>query len=196
MLNKNLIVSVIDRSGSMSVIKDDAIGGFNSFIEDQKSDNPDDLVTLVLFNHDVTTVYENRKLAEVEPLNNQTYETVGLTALYEAIGSTMDRVGQQLAAKPEWERPQKVIFVILTDGQENYSNTTEWPTQKVKDMINHQRNKYSWDFVYLAATEEGMQDGLKIGINQRDAFFFNVSSKGIAKAYSTATSVTRSYKVQ
>lgn len=153
-MNPNLteIAFVLDRSGSMEAMKVEAIGSFNHFIEVQKKEPGDVRFTLVLFDHEYEKLFDHMVLSEVPPLTDQTYEPRGNTALLDAMGRTIDEIGQRLAATPENQRPSKVIVACLTDGFENASK--HYDNTKIAQMIDHQRSVYSWEFVFLGATLE------------------------------------------
>ena len=157
------IVVVLDRSGSMQDIKDDTIGGYNSFLEEQKRVKDSRCkVTLVQFDNEYLPVYGSVDVQEVEALNADTYVPRASTALFDAIGRTINETGARLAAMSDHERPGKVIFVIITDGYENSSR--EFTSNRVKSMIAEQETRYSWSFVFLGADQDSFQaDGLGLG---------------------------------
>jgi uncharacterized protein YegL len=163
-VNENLteIAFVVDRSGSMVSKVDDAIGGFNSTIEDQKKVEGDARVTVVLFDHEISTIVDAKDINDVPPLNRETYVPRGSTRLRDAIGQTIASVGERLAGEPEEERPGKVIVVVLTDGFENASQ--EYGVDQLKDMIETQKNEYSWEFVFIGTTEASLDQGRSYGI--------------------------------
>lgn len=156
------IVCVIDRSGSMSSIKDDAIGGFNAFLAAQRALPGTASLSMILFDHEYLSLFQNRDLADVEPLSDQTFVPRGQTALLDAVGRTIDEVGIRLAATPEPERPAKVLVCILTDGEENSSRRFTRP--RIKSMIEHQRGKYSWEFAFLAADQDAFAEAESLGV--------------------------------
>lgn len=119
------IVVVLDRSGSMSTVWDDALGGINSFIADQKAVPREAHFTLVLFDHEFITFYDRANMKHVTALTKSDYTPRGSTSLLKAVSDTVDTVGQKLSALDEAERPEKVIVAVLTDGHENNSNTGE-----------------------------------------------------------------------
>jgi uncharacterized protein YegL len=192
MVDQNLteIVCVVDRSGSMSVIRDDAIGGFNSFLKDQKALDKPCRLTYVQFDDKYEVIHNAVPLAEVPLLTAATYVPRGWTALYDAVGRTIDMVGARLAALPEAERPAKIIFLILTDGQENSSK--EYETARINEMITHQREAYQWEFVFLAANQDAMMAGNKMGIKRN--FNFATTGKSVKKVYDNASASLCSYR--
>jgi len=148
-MDKNLseIVCIVDRSGSMATIAADAIGGFNTFLAEQKKLPGEAQFTLVLFDTEYLVPVANQPIQSVEPLTNKTFVPRGGTALLDAIGRTIATIGVRLGKTPESERPAHVIVVILTDGEENSSH--EYSHSRIASMIQHQQDKYNWHFVYL-----------------------------------------------
>jgi len=186
------IVCIIDRSGSMSDIKDDAIGGFNQFIEDQKKIPGEATVTFTQFDTEYEIIYSGKPLDEVPLLDSKTYIPRGWTALRDAIGRTVDEVGSRLEKTDPKDRPDKVIVVVLTDGHENSSR--EYSHEKVLEMINHQREKYNWEFIYLGASEDAFDVGSSFGFNHKDIAKFKATPQGIRTAYNVTSSLVGSYR--
>ncbi|MDZ7757220.1 vWA domain-containing protein [Rhodohalobacter sp.] len=146
------IICIIDRSGSMGLIKRDAIAGFNTFLEEQKKLPGEATLTLIQFNTESEVIHENKPLSEVNPISNKDYIPSGSTALFDAIGKAIDSTGRRLANTPEENRPEKVIVAILTDGQENASKT--FNLRIINDMIRHQRedihgSSFTWGLIRM-----------------------------------------------
>lgn len=157
------IVFVIDESGSMGSSRNDVIGGFNAFIDDQKKEKEGDVnVSLYTFSSDVKTVFSNRNIAEVPNLTEKSYHPGGSTSLNDAVGKAINETGSELAAMDEAERPSVVMMVIMTDGEENTSK--EFKSSQIRDMIKHQTDKYNWKFIYLGTdiTTTRMADDMGI----------------------------------
>jgi len=171
--NTTEIVFVVDRSGSMSTIADDMKGGFDSFIAKQKELPGECKVTLVQFDDEPETVYTALSLNEVPALD---LVPRGMTALLDAVGKAIQETGMRLAAMPEHERPSQVLFVIITDGRENQSK--EYGRNRVYDMITHQREKYSWEFVFLGANQDAFAEGTSMGISPTNSVTTKASSVG------------------
>jgi uncharacterized protein YegL len=188
------IVVVVDRSGSMSAIKMDAIGGFNSFLQTQKELPGDAKFTLILFNHEYKIIHDGVPIKEVPNLNTKSYYPTGNTALYDAVGRAIDSVGERLANTPEEERPEKVIVAILTDGEENSSK--EYKQAKINEMIKHQKEVYSWEFVFLAANIDAVETAKSIGIDVKDAFGFVATGMGVRSAYRGLSDTVGSYRTK
>jgi len=186
------IVCIIDRSGSMARIKDDAIGGFNAFIQGQREVPGDAIVTYVQFDHDYEVVFAAKPLQQVGPIDGKIYVPRGQTALLDAIGRTISEVGARLSTMAETDRPGKVIVVILTDGHENFSR--EMTLSRVREMIQHQQDKYGWKFVFLGAEPSVFSDAAAMGIDLRGVSQFDKTSGGIQNAYAYAGGQTTDYR--
>lgn len=181
------IVFIVDRSGSMSSIATDMIGGYNRFIEDQKKLNHGTCdVSFYQFNEGYEKIYENTPVAFVKNLDRETFVPQGSTALYDAIGRTILAVGKQLEKLAESERPDKVLIAIITDGYENASQ--EFTAEKVKKMIEEQTNKYSWVFTYIGANQDAWSVGQNIGIGTSRSFNYAANAKGANAMFDSLTS--------
>lgn len=188
-MNNNLteVIFILDESGSMSSLKDDTIGGFDSFIEKQKKEAGECKVTTVLFNNAVYKIHDAVDINEVTSLDIS-YTPMGTTALLDAIGTTIDEVGMRLANTPEEERPGKVLVVITTDGYENASK--EYTQDVVKRMIQLQQDTYNWTFMFLGADIDAKQVGGSYGINHSHTY--TKSAGGLNSVYTVVTD-TASY---
>ena len=189
---KTEIVCIMDVSGSMEIISKDAIGGFNAFIESQKQVPGEATVTLVLFNHEHMLRYQGVDIKDVKPLDNYTYVPSGTTALLDALGSTINSVGSRLSAMEQCNRPDKVLFCITTDGQENSSH--EFISDKVKEMIERQRSVYNWEFIFLAANQDAFATAGSIGIAKNMTRNYTADSGGTRDAYVCMASLADSYR--
>lgn len=186
-MKKNLteMVFILDRSGSMQSLTSDTIGGFNSMIENQKNEQGEAYVTTVLFNQYHDVVHNHVNISEVKPLTRFEYLAFGTTALLDAVGYTIDNIGERLAITPEEERPDKVIFVITTDGMENASK--KYTKARVKEMIEHQQDKYSWTFMFLGANMDAVGEAASLGINTDFAKTYTANSVGTQSVYTSMT---------
>lgn len=186
-MKKNLteMVFILDRSGSMQNLTSDTIGGFNSMIESQKSEPGDAFVTTILFDDDYEVLHDHINIQDIKPITNKEYYARGCTALLDAIGKTINSIGNRLSATPEYERPDKVIFVITTDGMENSSR--EFNKQTVKEMIEHQQDKYSWTFMFLGANMDAVSEASSLGINTDFAKTYTANSVGTQSVYTSMT---------
>ncbi|WP_044337109.1 vWA domain-containing protein [Rossellomorea aquimaris] len=182
------IIFLLDRSGSMSGLESDTIGGFNSFIEKQSQLPGETLVTTVLFDDKVEPLWSGIEANDVK-LTQEEYYVRGCTALMDAVGKMILEVGHRLSNLEEVERPGKVIFVITTDGMENAS--VEFSASKVKDLINHQQERYNWEFIFLGANIDATEEGMNIGIDIENSYQFEASAKGVEKMYDIVSDAVR-----
>lgn len=179
------IAVLLDRSGSMGDIKDDAIGGFNCFLKEQKAAGANATLTLVQFDTESTdVVHESTPILEVPDLNHQTFQPRGGTPLLDALGQTIDSTGRALAAIPEVNRPNKVVFVVITDGQENSSH--QHTKASVKEKIDHQSDQYNWQFVFLGANQNAFDEAGAVGIAMHNAANFAPARMQVAFAATAA----------
>lgn len=187
---------VQDKSGSMSVLRDETIGGFNTFLADQKQAPGKCTFTLMQFDTTFNLLYTGEDIQKVEPLTRQTYTPGGNTALLDAIARTITTTGQRLEAMPVESRPGRVIIVIFTDGIENQSveYSGEQGHTKLMGMIKDQREKYNWQFLFIGAQQDAIQAGTGIGIMGANSFSTAHNAKGTASAFAAASSNIRSYR--
>lgn len=176
------VTVLLDRSGSMQSIKTDTEGGFNAFVEDQKRLPGECRLTLVQFDNEYEFVYRGVPVADVAPLNLMPR---GGTALLDAIGRSISETGERLAKLPEHQRPQNVVFVIITDGQENASR--EYGRERVFAMVKHQSSKYNWQFIYLGANQDAIAVGGSFGVNANACANYGTSKEAVAGTYSVAS---------
>lgn len=160
--NYTHVSMLLDRSGSMDSIKPEVIGGFNHFIEDQKKQDGTMTVTLSQFDDYYENLYNAVDVKNVPALTEETFVPRGLTALLDSTGKLITDTGLALAALSEENRPEKVIFVILTDGGENASK--EQTKQSISDLIKHQTERYNWQFIYIGAGQKAFAEADKIGV--------------------------------
>lgn len=186
------IIVVLDKSGSMSIRQNDSIGGFNTFLKEQKECPGEANLTLILFDTAYRFIHKGVPIKDVPELTHKTYLPGGNTALNDAVARAIIETGVRLSEMPEPERPDKVICVILTDGEENAS--VENTTEQVKSMVQHQEEKYSWKFIYLGIGIDAFANANQVGINQMSAMDFMPSSVGVRSAYSVASSSVSDYR--
>ena len=190
--NTTDITIILDRSGSMQTVAEDTIGGFNRFLEDQKSAPGEAVLTLIQFDDKYEAVYRAKPIAKARPLDHTTFVPRGSTALLDAIGRTIDEAGFRLSATPEKERPEKVIMVILTDGYENASR--HFTMQKINEMISHQRDVYNWEFVFLGANQDAIATASQFGIAGDAALTYASTSTGTAAAFASMSDKMKLYR--
>lgn len=179
-MNTNLthIAFILDRSGSMQSMAEEAIGGFNAFIDQQKKEAGDVILSLILFDHEYSPTVTNVPLTEMPALTDEDYQPRGTTALLDAMGRTIDDLGKQIAALPESERPSDVIVVTLTDGLENASSDYKRP--QIAEMVKHQQEKYDWQFLFLGASLESFKESQSLGIQAACSHIFDSVEEGMA----------------
>jgi hypothetical protein len=179
-MNLTEIIFLIDRSGSMGGLESDTIGGFNAVIEKQKQMSGATMVTTVLFDDKYELLWSGINAEKVR-LTEKEYFVRGCTALLDAVGKTILDVGCRLSNTLEVDRPDKIIFVITTDGMENASR--EFTYEKVRELIKHQQDKYKWEFIFLGANIDAAKEAGSIGISQANAYNFEASKDGVEMMY-------------
>ena len=192
------IVMILDRSGSMGHLQTDTIGSCNKFIKEQKALPGTARLTLMVFDTDRKFLIEGANLANVSDdfLNKNNYYPDGNTALYTAVCEAMDKVGRRLAETPEAERPEQVICVIVTDGEENSSHMTEPPytfldTQK---RIKTQTEAYNWKIMYLGTDIMQMKHAANLGIAPQSMLKYTPDTKGVQALYCATSDAVRSIR--
>jgi uncharacterized protein YegL len=188
------ITIVLDKSGSMGMVTEDTIGGFNTFLKDQKEAPGEANLSLVLFDTDYNEVHNGVPIKEVPELTSRTYIPGGNTALLDALLRAINTTGARLKAMQEYERPAKVIFVIMTDGQENSSR--EASRQQVADAIKHQEEIYKWNFVYIGANQDSFHEAGMLGIHLSNVANYTCDSAGTQKAMNDISEGMLSYRGQ
>ena len=181
------LVFILDRSGSMSGLEGDTIGGFNSVIEKQKRQSGKCLVTTVLFDSRVVTLHDRVELQDLRPMTREDYCVGGCTALLDALGGTIRHIASiHRYARPE-DVPARTSFVIMTDGLENASRC--FGSDEVKRMIRHEKEKYGWEFLFLAANIDAVETAERMGIQRDRAVNYHPDEKGIRMAYDAVDKV-------
>jgi len=190
MIDYSEIVVVLDRSGSMHGIKDDIIGGFNSFVKDQRSNSK---ITLIQFDtqNSYEVIYEAKNANKAPKLTSKQYVPRAGTPMNDAIGRAITETGQRLSDIKRKDRPSNVVMVIISDGMENASK--EYTAKDVAKMIKHQTNKYDWQFVYLGANQDAILEGSKRGISNHNSGTWDPTSKGIREAFKGTASNVAAY---
>ena len=179
---KTDITVVLDRSGSMESIAGDVIGGLNAFVRAQGQVEGEACFTLVQFDDQYEVVHAHVPVQDVPPLTARTYVPRGSTALLDAIGRTIVATGARLAMMAEADRPEVVVLAVQTDGLENASR--EFSRQQVFEMIRHQEAKYGWQFVFLAADQDAIAEGDRMGFAAASALDYDKDGQGVAALYS------------
>lgn len=191
--NYTEIVFLLDRSGSMESIQSDVIGGFNKFIAEQKKLPGDCKVSLYQFDDRYETSYENMDIQFVPDLNEKTFIPRGWTALLDGIGKTINTLGERLSKMDENSRPSKVILCIQTDGEENASK--EFDINKIREMITHQKEKYSWNILFLGANIDAISVGGNLGLSKVGTLTYTASAKGTKMMYNSLSRAVSSCRL-
>ena len=186
------LVFILDRSGSMSGLEGDTIGGFNSMIEKQKREPGDCLVSTVLFDNESQVIHDRVPLEKVPRLTEEEYFVRGCTALLDAVGGAVHHIGNiHKYARPE-DRPEKTMFVITTDGLENASLRYDYP--KVKKMIERQKGKYDWEFIFLGANIDAAKEAARFGIGADRAVRYQSDEEGTLLNYEVISEAVSSVR--
>ena len=175
------LVFILDRSGSMSGLEADTIGGFNSMIEKQKREAGEALVSTVLFANDSTVIHDRLPLGEVPPLTEKEYFTRGCTALLDAVGGAIHHIGNIHKYARREDMPEKTMFIITTDGYENASRRYDY--ERVRCMIERQKEKYGWEFLFLGANIDAAKEAARFGIGADRSVNYKCDEAGTALNY-------------
>lgn len=179
------LVFILDRSGSMSGLEADTIGGFNAMIAKQKRETGEALVSTVLFNGDSVVLHDRLPLAEVPPMTERDYVTCGGTALLDAVGRAIRHIGNiHKYARPE-DVPEKTMIVIITDGEENSSHHYTYET--VRKMVRRQQTKYGWEFLFLGANIDAAKEAARFSIDKDHAVDYKCDEAGTMLNYETVS---------
>lgn len=187
---KTQIICILDRSGSMSSIMSDSIGGFNTFLKQQKELKDDATLTVALFDDRYELLYDDINISKVEEITNKIWFPRGTTALYDAIGKTINIVKAN-HAKLGTEAPSKVLCVIVTDGLENASR--EYKLNDIKKLIKKCEDD-DWNFIYLAANQDAFAVGSSFGVSAGNTFIYTATGVGTAMMFNTVNASATSYR--
>ena len=177
------ITFVLDSSGSMAKIRNDTVGGFNSFLEDQRTEEGSASVSLYEFNTNVETIYEGRRLTDAEELDEENYIPGGRTALYDAIVTAIDGTNSYLASL-DADEPDSVVVVVLTDGKENASETSQ---ESVQGIVEYWREEFEWEFLFIGANQDAALTAERMGMDAQKSLDMDHSGEGAEAAYDSAS---------
>ena len=172
------IVFILDRSGSMSGLESDTIGGYNSMIEKQKKEEGEALISTVLFDGQTDVLHDRVPLDKISPITEKEYYVRGSTALLDAVGGAIHHIGNVHKYAREEDVPEKTLFIITTDGMENSSR--KYSYDKVKKMIEKQKEKYHWEFIFLGANIDAVGVADRFGVDRQHAVRYECDSAGTA----------------
>ena len=190
--NLTELVFIIDRSGSMSGLEADTIGGFNSMIEKQRKEEGECYVSTVLFDHERNVLHDRVKLSEIKPMTDKDYTVRGTTALIDAIGCAIHHIGNvHKYARPE-DVPANTMFVIITDGMENASR--KYSSDDVKKKIERQKEKYGWEFIFIGANIDAVETAARYGINAERAVNYNADIMGTKMVYEAVDTLVSGFR--
>lgn len=177
-MNMNLteIVFILDRSGSMSGLESDTIGGYNSLLEKQRKEVGDAVVTTVLFDDQYEMIHDHAAIVKVNDITSKEYFARGMTGLLDAVGKTINHVGNRHKNALDSEVPSKTMVVIITDGYENASR--EFALPQVKQMIERQKERFGWEFLFLGANIDAVSTAAGFGISADRAVTYEADSRG------------------
>lgn len=175
------LIFILDRSGSMSGLGSDTIGGYNAMLEKQKKEPGEAVITTVLFDDRYELLHDRINIRGIEPITEKEYYVRGTTALLDAVGRTISKIVNVQKHTVEDERAENVMFVITTDGMENASR--EYSYEKIRRMIEHQKSKYGWEFIFLGANIDAVDTAERFGIGQDRAVNYNADSEGTLLNY-------------
>jgi len=201
------IIFLVDRSGSMISIKKDMVGGFNAFIAEQKKIKGDCKVFFYQFDTNYDTVYEGIDLNYVKDLDDNTYQPRGGTALYPSFGKTIKDIGKKLAAMSEGERPERILFITITDGEHNSSLSKvngetvdhetfhQFTSKEIKNMVEHQTKIYKWNFIYIGANQDTWAVGNSMGYSKGTTLNYVANSVGVSDMFDKLNKGVTSYRL-
>lgn len=182
-MRKNLteIVFILDRSGSMSGLESDTIGGFNSMIAKQKKAEGEALISTVLFDNYSQVIHDRVDVRDIRPMTDEDYSVQGCTALLDAMGSAIHHIGNVHKYARQEDVPEHTLFVITTDGCENASR--HYSIEKVRKMIERQKEQYGWEFLFLGANIDAVETAAHFGISEERAVNYHADQEGTRLNY-------------
>ena len=186
------LVFILDRSGSMGGLESDTIGGYNAMIKKQKEADGEALISTVLFDNTSSVLHDRVSLDKISLMTEKEYYVGGCTALLDAMGSAIRHIGNVHKYVREEDRPEKTMFVIITDGCENASQTYDYA--KVKELISRQKENYGWEFLFLGANMDAVGEAAKMGINADRAVRYECDSEGTGLNFDVVADTVRAYR--
>ena len=179
--NRTELVFILDRSGSMSGLESDTIGGYNAMLEKQKKEAGEATVTTVLFDDQYELLHDRIDLKGIAPITDREYYVRGCTALLDAIGRTIQKIANVQRHTAPGQRAEKVLFVITTDGMENASR--EYTYEKVRQLVERQKREFGWEFLFLGANIDAIRTARRFGIGADRAVNYHADSRGTQLNY-------------
>ncbi|MDR1542591.1 MAG: hypothetical protein LBU32_32370 [Clostridiales bacterium] len=186
------IVFILDRSGSMHNLVSDTIGGYNSFIKNQQEVSGEAILTTVLFDNQYELLHDRVDIKAVSPITSKEYYVRGATALLDALGFSIMKIGDVFNSLPEECRPEKVIFVITTDGQENSSK--EYTYSAIRALVEKKKKECEWEFIFLGANMDSIPEAAKLGIQASNAVSYHSDHEGESLKYRSVSKAVSGYR--
>ena len=186
------IVFILDRSGSMAGLEKDTIGGFNAMLEKQRHGEGQALISTVLFSGESAVIHDRVDARDVPPLTEKDYFVCGCTALLDAIGGAIHHIGNVHKYARAEDRPERTLFVITTDGMENASR--HYNAQRVREMIQRQKARYGWEFLFLGANIDAVDTAARLGIDADRAANFHCDARGTQLNYAAVSDAVRAVR--
>lgn len=186
------LIFIIDRSGSMGGLEGDTIGGFNAMLKEQQAVEGEAFVTTVLFDDQYELLHDRINIKAISPLTEKDYTVRGNTALLDAVGKTIHKIRRVQKSTAEDYRAEKVLFVIITDGAENASR--KYTAEQVKALIQHQREKHGWEFIFIGANMDAVVEADRIGIAADKARNYIADPIGTSTVYSDISKMSTAFR--
>ena len=175
------VVFILDRSGSMSGLESDTIGGYNSMLDKQKKEEGEAVMSTVLFDDRTDVLYDRKSIADIQPITEKEYYVRGCTALLDAVGGAIRHIGHVQKELPEDDKPEKTLFIITTDGMENASR--QYTYDKVKKMVEKKKKKKGWEFIFLGANIDAIDVAGRFGVAANRAVRYENDAEGAELNY-------------
>lgn len=187
------ITVILDQSGSMASLAKDTIGSYNAFVKEQKAVTGEAALTLALFDDRYDLIHDAIPLQEVPELTEVVYKPRGSTALLDAMGKTIDAMGHKFASMKEENRPEKILVMLISDGEENASS--DYKHDRIKEMVSHQQDKYKWEFIFVGASNvDSFSVASSMGVSKGNTYSYIPSAAGTQTLYNNISAGMSAYR--